>query len=299
MNSSVFPASGSARAGVLLIALLAVLSAAGVATATEGRTNDPPSRDSQTAAALDAAVSAVRSLAVSPQAGVGVNALVVPDVQTGDLAASGPTDGAYFRYYTVSGQDVFATVDVRDSHVAQLLLLHRAPTSRPTTTITPQQASSVASAYLAARNISTIGLTMTLSLQDHGDSETYVVAWQRIVNGAEVPDSREVEMDAGTGIVFRLHNITRPYAVPSPAVVGRDLAISNAGVAVAQTTSAAPTSAVLVARAFTVVSSDLRVVFAAAGVQQLIWQIGLKSTSDYFLVNVDAATGNATVIGRG
>src|SRR5664280_230050 len=176
-----------------------------------------------------AAVAAVKAMVGLPQARLDGLSLAVPTIQTSDLVATGPFDGAMDSFYQVMGHDVAATVDVHDGHVAQLLLVGLMSNVSSTWSITTAQAQAVASTFLTDRHIGTDGLTVNVVKKDRGpDVKTFVVTWQRVVNGAVVPDSRMVEMDAGSGVVFNMDNTTRPYADPPTPAVSRDQAVSYA-----------------------------------------------------------------------
>ena len=253
----------------------------------------------------DAAVVAVKAMVEPPQARLDGSNLPVPAMQTSDLVATGPLDGALYRYYEVTGHDVHATVDVHDGHVAQLLLAGLVMASPSGTSITAEQAQAVASSFLTDRHISTDGLTVGVVKKDRGpDVKTFVVSWQRVVNGATVPDSRMVEMDAGSGVVFNMDNSTRPYSDPATPVVSRDQAVSNAEAVVGTSIATASGPIAGTSVTYEVVSTSLQVWFTPAGIQQLLWSVELSSDSgqgyqSYAMVSVDAMTGSATVMGRG
>ncbi len=252
-----------------------------------------------------AAVAAVKAMVGLPQARLDGLSLAVPTIQTSDLVATGPFDGAMYSFYQVTGHDVAATVDVHDGHVGQLLLVGLVMPSPSTTSITAAQAQAAASSFLAARHISMDGLTVSVVKKDRGpDVKTFVVSWQRVVNGAVVPDSRMVELDAGSGVVFNMDNTTRPYSDPPTPEVGRDQAVSYAEAVAGTSIATASGPAVGTSATYTVVSASLQVWFTPAGVQQLLWSVELSSDSgqgykSYAAVSVDAMTGSATVVGRG
>lgn len=221
----------------------------------------------------------------------------VASVRTADIAATGPFDGKMNRYYKVEGADLSAVVDAHDGHVSQLLLISRTPTSPASTAMSSDQAQTIASDYLADQGISTEGLGVKVELIDRGAFQMYSVTWQRDVDGVMVPDSRLVQLDAGTGVVFNVHNIHRPYSAPAAATVTRDQAVASAQKAA--TTAAQRTSA-----SYSVIDATLQVTFSEQGAQQLVWIVklyasDLGNSSGYFLVSVDATTGGATITGRG
>ena len=280
------------------VRLAGIISAGGalLALVTAGATiGGSPSAASVTNS-KDAAIAAVRTILAAPQ--TGVDAAKLTPVGDSDLTATGPVAGALFSYYEVSGHDVWATVDVRDSHVAQLLLLSRSPATA-SARITGATAQTIAMSWLKDHGISTDGLNVSVTAKDRGAAATYVVSLQRIVNGTQVPDSRLVELDAGTGVVFLVNNIARPYVDPPAPKVDRDTAVSAARSAAGAELGVAADSA-----ASAVESADLRVTFNSSNVQKLVWQIGISISKagppDYqYLVEVDALTGTAAITGRG
>jgi Zn-dependent metalloprotease len=221
----------------------------------------------------------------------------ITPIQTADLAATGPFTGALNLYYKVQGSDVSGIVDADDGHVSQLLLLNLIPATKSSSVISDSEAQSIAASYLSARSIGTAGLTETLHRVDRGIAQTVQVTWQRTFNGAQVPDSRMVEMDASTGVVFSVNNISRPYAdPPTPSISSAQAA--SAGKALAAKTAGAKVGP------FQLVATNLVVSFNPAGAQQLSWVIDLTTEGPvgeilYFQVTVDAGSGAATITGRG
>ena len=226
----------------------------------------------------------------------------VSSPQSSDLVATGPYDSDLFRYYKVVGRDVFGTVDVRDNHVATLVLPKGIPTFKTTSTMSPSQAQTIASSYLSDHGIRTDGLTMTVAAKNRGDIQTYEVTWQRTINGAEIPDTRLVELDATTGVVFLVHNISRPYDSPPAPAVTRVTAIADAQATVARLIGTGSGSATQPPSDLVVDQAKLQVSFDATGTQHLIWLIHLHNqslgmTSEGRAVVVDAMTGSAVVVG--
>jgi len=104
-----------------------------------------------------------------------------------------------------------------------------------------------------------------------------------------VPDQRLVSVNPQTGQVYSIVVVSVPYTTPPVPTVSSQQAVAAA-------------NQILGASSTTVDSSDLVVTFAADGTQLLVWQIGLRvtgSTPSAAMVQVDAMTGVATVIGRG
>lgn len=102
-------------------------------------------------------------------------------------------------------------------------------------------------------------------------------------------DLREVEVDAVSGEVVSLLDVRRPYeAAPAPLVRAED------AVAAARSAAAMPDGLVS--------EQLLRISFDAAGAQTLVWSIALVSPPGELgtaLVEVDAMTGEAAVLGQG
>jgi hypothetical protein len=97
-------------------------------------------------------------------------------------------------------------------------------------------------------------------------------------------------IDAATGEVVSFTDEQLPYMDPPDPVVGEDEALAKAEDAAAQGGKAA--------------SSELRVTFDPAdGTQSLVWQVAVGSDANGWveaaLVEVDALSGDATVLGRG
>ena len=295
-------------AAICAVGAVTVFLVVGTVAASAQRANPSPAdpyRD--VVVSPDSAVAAVKAIVGTSSMSQSLQGPSVSGsaVQTNDLASAGIIDGALGRFYKVEGSQVSAYVDSHDGHVGQLLVLSYVPSATSATPISPEQAQSIASSYLAARGISVSGLTCNVSTKDRGIAHTYVVTWQRLVNGAVVPDSRLVEMDANTGFVFRMYDTTRPYsAPPNPTVTQQQAIKSAATAAIADLSSAAgsPGSVPsgLSAPSYTVGGEELDVSFNADGVQQLGWTVRLTIGGiDHYIVNVDAATGATTIIGRG
>jgi len=159
----------------------------------------------------------------------------------------------------------------------------------PIVTINAAVAQANSLTYLTATGLAPEGLTPTVELMDHGDTKEYAVRWQRRVNGALVPDQRLVSVTPQTGQVFSIVVVSIPYTTPPAPTISSQQAIAAA-------------NQLLGASSTTVASSDLVVTFDADGAQLLVWQIGMHingSTPGAAMVQVDAMSGAATVIGRG
>jgi hypothetical protein len=289
---SVFALSGVATGLALLVGVAGMVAAS--TAAPVDRPADPYFASTTTP---DAAIASVKAMAAIPQTALAVTGLPAKAARTADLAATGPFDGDLFSYYKVTGHDVYATVDVHDNHVATLVLANQTPTTKSASVISPDRALSMASSYLSDHGIGTAGLTPVVEKTDRGEVTTYRVTWQRTVNGALVPDSRFVELDASSGAVFAVYNVSRPYSTPPTAVVSSDAAAASAEAAVTRSLGATgsdkPTLSVEEAR--------LQVSFDSTGTQGLIWVItvaqhDLGQYSIACVITVDAMTGAATLV---
>lgn len=289
-----------AAVGVVGSALVLMLAGAAMAgSKPQAATPADPYRDVQVTPA--SAIAAVRAMVERPlpqNAATYVAARAqVAAVQTADLQANPPIDGKLLRFYDVEGADVSAIVDAHDGHVAQLLAVSRIPRVRTNATLNDQQALDIASSYLADQGIEVDGMTAQVKLDDRGAALVYSVSWQRSVNGALVPDSRMVQLDAGTGVIFNVHNTSRLYSNPPTAVVARGKAISAAQ-------DTATKSVGRKSATYKLIDASLQVTFDSQGTQGLVWQVklyaaDLANSTGYFEITVDAMTGSASVTGRG
>jgi hypothetical protein len=239
---------------------------------------------------------AIGATAASPKPGPNTIA-VTPDqaisavgrfTSASGLTVSPTTIGRFRPLFVVEGPDVSATVDATTGAIASIVLNSRVPVTS-VVTITAATAQNAAAAYLAANGIPTTDLSPTVALADHGGMRQFDVTWQRRVNGALVPDQRIVSVNPQTGEVFSLIDIAYPFTTPSVPLVSQ-----AAAVAAAQSLVDAPSAALD--------SVDLVVSFDTSGAQTLVWRVGLRIGGippSAAMVEVDALTGAATVIGRG
>ena len=210
-------------------------------------------------------------------------------VPTGELTVSGPTTTGQRTLYSVAGPSVQAMVDATTGQLASVLFGDRMPIT-PAVTITADTARTDSLTFLTGAGLANDGLTPSVELIDHGEFKEYAVKWQLRVNGALVPEQRLISVNPQTGKVFSLVVVSVPYTTPPIPTISRQDAIAAANL-------------LLGAPLTTVESSDLVVTFDASGAQLLVWQIGLRvggpTPSAAAMVQVDAMTGTATVIGRG
>lgn len=209
-------------------------------------------------------------------------------VPTGDLTVSGPTTTGQRTLYSVAGPGVQAMVDATTGQLASVLFSDYMPIT-PAVTISAGAAQEASLSFLTGAGLANASLMPTVELVDHGDFKEFAVKWQLRVNGALVPEQRLVSVNPQTGKVFSLVVVSVPYSAPPTPTISRQDAIAAANL-------------LLGAPLTTIESSDLVVTFDASGAQLLVWQIGLRiggPTPSAAMVQVDAMSGAATVIGRG
>jgi len=211
------------------------------------------------------------------------------------LTAGDAVDGAYSRFYEVRGPTIWATVDAHDGHVVSLIFLgvrHPGQVS-----ITQDDAVRRARAFLDSHTVPWKGLEEAVELRDHGEDSEFVVTWVSRQGNIVLPDSRLVGIDGSSGEVVRFNDTRHPYVEPGEPKVDEKTAI-EAAVKEAGLDASAKTD-----------STELLVLFDAAGSQLLVWHVALSgpvpsAPSDlpieqHVLVEVDAISGEAQVIGTG
>ena len=216
-------------------------------------------------------------------------------VSASKLSASNPVDGKYDRFYLITGPTLSATVDVHDGSVTTLVL-DGIVVLNAGAAATHDNALSTAREYLDSHAVGHQGMTETIEVIDHGESTEYLFTWQRYVDGVIVPDIRQVGIDAASGQVFRFHNISRPYEPPAQPTIPRSDAIEAAR------------EASFLGDQARVRNVELRVEFDATGRQYLAWNVYLdgpvaeqqegQHLEAHFLIEVDAATGEARIVGQ-
>jgi hypothetical protein len=209
------------------------------------------------------------------------------------LVVSDPIDGAFARFYQVVGERVVANVDAHDGRISTILLTDNS-TSGPEIKITSDQALATGRAFLDDHGFPWQGLRETVELRNHGESNEYVITWEHWEGDVLTPDYRMVGINAATGRVFRYADVQRPYVLPGEPKVARAAAL----VAAAEASG--------FGGAGIVTKSELRIVFDYAGAQRLVWWVyldgpvpGAPDLVAHALVEVDAMTGTATVLGGG
>jgi hypothetical protein len=211
------------------------------------------------------------------------------------LTVSGPVDSATGRHFTVSSSSVRASVDATVGRVTGVLLLDRRPTAG-VVSLSADEVMVAAGRFLEAHGIPHDGMQASVRLVNHGASNEYEVTWQRLDQGVEVPDSRSVRVDAATGRVFWYADVRRPFSSPPAPLVDYDRATE---LAAAASGFEQPT----------IVEGTLKLIAREAGGQDLVWLIEVAgpltvkgSTVEIFAyvwVEVDAITGEATIVRRG
>lgn len=202
------------------------------------------------------------------------------------LAAGSAQDGVAHRFYAVQDATVVATVDAYTGAVLAFTDTSLLPTSTAVQ-VSADQAQSIASSYLSKQAIPTDGLQPAVELLDHGDFKEYRVTWTGRANGAVTPDTRAVSVDPATGAVFAFEDFDRPFATPP------DPKLSPADAAAAARALVGDPSAMVTA-------TDLAVAFDPSGAQLLVYRVHLTLSDGYFAyIQVDAASGAATILGQG
>lgn len=218
------------------------------------------------------------------------------ELSASTLSASDPIDGAFDRFYRVTGPNLSATVDVHDGSITTLVLGGIVVPNGDVRT-TEDDAQAIARDYLDAHDVLHDGMAQRVEVLDHGESVEYLISWERIEDGVIVPDIRQVGIDASSGRVFRYHNMYRPYDPPGKPSVDEASAVSDAK------------DTIYLGEKATVQKVELRVQFDPAGVQYLVWQIYLdgpipeqpkdQNFVAHYIVQVDAMTGKAQIVGQG
>jgi hypothetical protein len=141
-----------------------------------------------------------------------------------------------------------------------------------------------------------LGLDEQVELRNHGESNEYVVTWQRRDAGVIVPDSRTIGVDAATGLVFRYLDVRRPYKSPGQPAIDEKTAVDSAVEVLGEEFR------------ISIDRTELRLAFDARGSQYLVWLVyatmpltldGSQVVEQHVIVEVDTATGKATVIATG
>lgn len=207
--------------------------------------------------------------------------LVSPDV-------SGPQDSASVSSYQVMEAGVDAWVDAATGRVTSLLKLPVPETTNMA--LSPAAAQTAATAFLTAHSIPFDGLTPAVTVEDHGCCKFYVVTWQRYVNGVTVPDTRIVKVDPSNGTVFSFTDTREQFGpVASPGI---DRAEATRLAAIASGFS-------------NPIVGDVQLLVDGGPTfrGRLVWSIklddGAGASASHAWIYVDAATGEAKVVGRG
>lgn len=214
----------------------------------------------------------------------------------GAVDVSDPKASPGGQYFEIMEHDAGADMWV-DSATGKVIYMMLSAPLTAAVNFTPEQAQSAAAAFLTAHRVPFDGLTATVALQDHGCCKEYIVTWQQYVNGALVPDMRQVSVDPATGQVFSFMDRRVAYApVPSP-VLSRDEAIAKA---IAASGLSAPTV------------GDVQLLVDSSPIWpgRLVWSVQLSqqvpiasgSSVTYvsaYWVYVDAITGETKIAGQG
>ncbi|MDL2335550.1 MAG: hypothetical protein QFC55_05930 [Chloroflexota bacterium] len=210
---------------------------------------------------------------------------------TTDLSVTGPTNGAFMRYYDVIGKSVIASVNAHDGSVTSLLLGEGRSFGVKATT-TQADATATAERFLAERNIDVEGLDQTANLSEQGDTSSWAITWQGHAGVMLVPKSFEVDVDAASGLVFGFAAVNHAYVRPDDPKI---------------TQEAAENAAIEVSGLPDIESVQLQITVSEDGTQQLTYEVRLTgsvegqptSMRQFADVHVDAMTGEAKVVGVG
>ena len=228
-------------------------------------------------------------------AGAITDAQAIAAVQAFDPSATSLTATAVLSeangpYYEVDGIGVAANVDARYGTVRTLTLTNRVPFKTTTTVaLSASAAQTAAVSFTTAHKIDTAGLTPQERTISTGSASAYEVDFTGRLNGALIPKHVSISIDPATGAVFSFVNFSHPYtAPPSPSLD------SAAALSVARKVVDDPGA--------TLDNADLLISFDQAGNQVLVWHVALTNVAPSgtaALVEVDALTGAAVILGRG
>lgn len=204
----------------------------------------------------------------------------VPNARSLEVRSS--LDTLATKVYVVSGENVDALVDSKTGHLSMLTIADRTPTST-VLTVSSDDALGAALEFANEVKVSTPKVDPVVTVQNHGDTAEYVVAWQRVVNNIRVPDRLSIRVNGETGEVFSLVRAERGFVTPPASRINRSEA-SSIALAVVGTGDAE------------VADATQSVVFTLAGDQITVWSVLVKMTdptgAEYAAsVYVDAATG--------
>jgi hypothetical protein len=192
--------------------------------------------------------------------------------------------GSYHQEWELIGREATVIVDAFDGRVTMLGLSATSPQGRDVQ-VDAAAAEQIARRFLDRHVISVEGMTSTTELKDHGQTVDYRVTWTRRINGALVPVGRVVGVNPATGEIFSFSSYSDPFTPPPPPAISeadaRTRAIAKVG------TGATATGAELVVGT----QPGTGRVFA--------WLVEIDHDGWHSLVQVDAMTGAASVIGVG
>jgi hypothetical protein len=242
---------------------------------------------------------AILAMSIAASASLGRSAGISPDQAkdivrrlgvTGTLTVSLPAVHGHQSLYQVNSADVSAVVDASTGQLRSIVTGNHIPTTA-SVRISENDALKRARDYLRALGLSVAGLSSSVRIADHGAYKEFDVTWDRRIHGALTPDRRLVSVNPDTGDVFSVVNVDYAYADPGPAKLDQAAAVTAARTALDAGSASA-----------TVDSSDLVITFDANGNQLFVWMIGFVTPGmppAATLVEVDADSGAATIVGRG
>ncbi len=201
-----------------------------------------------------------------------------------DISEPKAAIGTWFVTVTEpAGGGVSAIVDAGTGQVMSIVL----PQAETTIVkLTADQALAAAKSYMDAHKVPYADLTSSVTLEDTGSSKHYRVAFQGYVNGATVPDTRQLSVDPVSGQVFTFLWRQIPYGpVPSPAI-DRQGAIERAVAAACLSP-------------YKIDSIQLGIDPGMVWPGQLVWSVAVSSTvqDEGYAIEVNALTGETRIIG--
>ena len=235
-------------------------------------------------AALPAATPSAASSAITEAQAIAAVRAFAPEAS--GLHVSGTETFSMGPAYRVESADVNATVDRATGMVTSILLMGAEPTAA-TVVLRAADALAAAAAFLAQHGVDVTGLTPTVTLLDHGDTQEYQIVYMAQANGVQLPTRVNLSVNPTSGTVYGFLQFRESVGpIPSPK-----LSLDDA-IAAARAEEQDP--------GLTITTSDLAIVKDATGTQQLAYELRATRSDGFFVwLNVDAITGAVAVMGRG
>jgi hypothetical protein len=206
--------------------------------------------------------------------------------QASGLHVSGTDTFSMGPAYLVESVGLTATVDQATGVVTSIIFNGAMPTAA-TVVLKPADALAAAAAFLAQRGVDVTGLTPTVTLLDHGDTQEYQIVYMAQANGVQLPTRVNLSVNPTSGAVYGFLQFRQSVGpIPSPKLTLDD------AVAAAKVEENDP--------GLKITSSTMAVVKDASGAQELVYQLeATRSDGFYVMLNVDALSGSVAVMGRG